>query len=636
MYGWAGQQLKVYLTEGKIVKEETPEWLRREYLGGMGFNTKVFWDEIKLGIDPLSPENVFIVSGNLLSGTLAPTGARWTVTAKAPLTGIWGDGSGGGDFGARLRFAGYDQVICYGRSPTPVYLWIDDDRVELRDASHLWGKTTWDTHDLLTEELDDKRISELTIGPAGENLVRITKVFNDKARAAGKGGMGAVMGSKNLKAVVVRGTGSIKIANPEEFYNIARRAYEKHLASPGRQRAMTTGTMSLIRRFSQPEERSLVTRNAQSGYFEGWEKVTAEVFRTQYATRHRGCFGCPTACTALWEVKEGKYSSYGYSNQFGTTYPFTCRLDNDNLEATLKLGTMCDQLGLDTHSTGCTISFAMEAWEKGCLTSKDTDGLDLSWGNIDAVIELVPKIAYREGFGNVLAEGSARAAKIIGRGSENCLVETKGLETSAYWPGVNWNKAVRGLAYATAPIGSSLHRGVGGRIRPVDSPRLLKSLGKELAERASVDTYEGQGAVLAVENDWSTVANCLGCTSLTGHDSAGDIEDNLARLVSSLTGVEIDGDGLMKVGERIFNIEKVFNLLEGIRRKDDTLSDRFFVEKTTEEGTSGLNRAKFEAMLDEYYQFRGWDKEGFPTEEKLAELNLSDVAERLRSLRTTG
>ena len=638
MYGWAGQRLKVYLTEGKIVKEETPERLRKEYLGGRGFNSRTLFDEVTPGIDPLSPENVFLVAPNLLAGTIAPCGARWTVTSKAPLTGILGDGNGGGHFAARLRLAGYDQVICYGRSPMPVYLWIDDDRVELRDASHLWGKTTWETHDLLAEELGDKGISELTIGPAGENLVRITKVYNDKARAGGKCGMGAVMGSKNLKAVVVRGTGSIKPAKPEEFYNAARHAYEKLRDSPSKQRSREVGTLGVLRYAS--ERRSLVTRNAQSGYFEGWEKVAWEAFEEQYAVRHKGCFGCPIACTHVYEVKEGKHGTRGYANEYGTTYPFTSKIGNDNLAATLKTTTICDQLGLDTHSTGSAISFAMEAWQRGILTAEDTDGLDLSWGNMDAVIELLPKIAYREGFGDVLAEGTQRASKLIGRGSEICLVNIKGLECSCLAPG---NLPVRMFAFAVSPIGGSHHRGSGARTTPMEWPRMVKALGNELAERASAAgptyegqrrNFEGQGPVLAVDNNWVALVDSLTCSRLVGTTPQDVDENDYARLVSTLTGVEIDGDDLVKVGERIFTVEKAFNLREGMRRKDDTLPERFFVEKTTPEGTPGINRAKFEAALDEYYMFRGWNQESFPTEEKLAELNLSDVAEQLRSLRT--
>ncbi|MFC2059667.1 aldehyde ferredoxin oxidoreductase C-terminal domain-containing protein, partial [Chloroflexota bacterium] len=488
-------------------------------------------------------------------------------------------------------------------------------------------------------------ISELTIGPAGENLVRIAKVFNDKARAGGKNGLGAVMGSKNLKAIVVRGTGSIKIANPEEFYMTAKHAYEKLRDSTPLQRSSELGTIRLIR--LRTEARSLTTRNAQSGYFEGWEKVTSEAFGSQYAVRRRGCFGCPAPCTRTFEVKEGKYSTHGYANEYGTTYPFTSKIGSDNLAAALKIGTMCDQLGLDTHATGGTISFAMEAWQRGLLSAKDTDGIDLSWGNVDSVIELVPKIAYREGFGNILAEGSHGASKQI-KGSEICLVEVKGAECSSFYPGPG-TSVVRALAFATAPIGGSLHRGAslhrtyaGGNVPEaadymLEIPILVKAMGEEMAKRASKrGSYDGGGIVLAIENDCNAAVNCLTCIMLGGLSPAMLGMDELARLVSTLTGVEIDGDGLVKVGERIFNIEKVFNLREGLRRKDDTLPERFFVEKTMPEGTSGVNRAQFEDMLDEYYKFRGWDHEGFPTEEKLAELNLSDIAEQLRGLRVTG
>ncbi|MFC1816344.1 aldehyde ferredoxin oxidoreductase family protein [Thermodesulfobacteriota bacterium] len=632
MYGWAGQRIKVYLTEGEIVREETPEWLRKEYVGGRGFNSRTLFDEVRPGIDPLSPENVFIVGTGPLAGTLAPCGARWTVTAKAPLTDIFADGNGGGHFAAELKFAGYDQIIFYGRSPKPVYLWINNDRVELRDAYHLWGNTTYDTYNLLLKELGDREIHELTIGPAGENQVRFAKVYHNKARAGGKCGMGAVMGSKNLKAVVVRGTGSVKIAKPEEFYNAAKHAQKKLLASPFQRVLKEQGTLYLVRAASG--KKSLTTRNSQSGYFEGWEKVSSEAFEAQYAVRHTGCFACPTSDTHVYRVKEGPYATYGYAPEYGTTYPFTSKIGSDNLAAALQLCTICDQLGIDTHSCGGTISFAMEAWQRGLISAKDTDGLDLRWGNIDAVIQLVRKIAYREGIGNLLAEGSRRASKEI-KGSEVCLAETKGLECSSYYPGVDENKG-RALAFATAPIGGSLHRGSSRARAPVElSPRVMKILGEELGKRAANHrAYEGKGVVVAVDNDFNAALNSVeSCYHLSGGQGKGLDEYDLGWLVSAATGFEIDGDGLMKVGERVFNVEKAFNLREGMRRKDDTLSEQFFVEKVGPDGTTGINRAKFEAMLDEYYEVRGWDREGFPTEEKLRELNLSDIAEQLRDLR---
>jgi aldehyde:ferredoxin oxidoreductase len=634
MYGWAGQRLKVYLTEGKIIKEETPEWLRREYIGGRGINSRTLFDEVRPGTDPLGPDNVLAVGVGPFAGTLAPGGSRWTVTAKAPLTGIFGDGNGGGHFAGELKFAGYDQIIFYGRSPRPVYLWISDDRVELRDASHLWGKTTWDTYDMLIEELGDRGICDLNIGPAGENQVRFAKVFTGKARTGGKCGMGAVMGSKNLKALAVRGTGSVKIARPEEFYRAATEARQKLLAAPYLKVLKEQGTLFITRAVSLVK--SLTTRNSQSGYFEEWEKLSWEAFNDQYALRQSGCLGCPISDQHVYCVPEGPYATYGYAPEYGTTYPFTSKLGCDNLAASLKLCTICDQLGIDTHSCGGTISFAMEAWERGLLSAKDTDGLDLSWGNADAVIQLVKKIASREGFGNILAEGSKRASREI-PGSEVCLVETKGLECSSYYPGVHENKGAA-LAFATAPIGGSLHRGTNrGRVPGQLSPRVKKILGEEATKgAANHQSYEGKGVAVAIDNDFYAAYNSLeSCLHLCGHSKGLD-EHDLARLFSTLTGLEMDGDGLMKVGERIFNVEKAFNLREGMRRKDDTLPERFFVEHVGPSGTTGINREKFEAMLDEYYLIKGWDREGFPTEAKLRELNLTDIADQLRDLRGEG
>jgi len=623
MFGWSGKRLKVYLTEGRIIKEPLPEELRLDYLGGRGFNSKTLFDEVRPGIDPLGSENVLIVGTGPLVGTLAPCAARWTVTAKAPLTGIFGDGNGGGDFAAELKFAGYDQIIFYGRSPQPVYLWINDDQVELRDASNLWGRTTWETHSRLVEELRDNEIRELCIGPAGENLVRFAKVIANTTRAGGKCGMGAVMGSKNLKAVAVRGTNSVRIAKPEEFYRASMNAYHKITASPFQQKTyMTEGTLFLVH--SSSMRRGIPTRNSQAGYFEGWEKLTSGAFESQYAVKHSACFACPIACSHYYQVKEAPYNTHGCSNQYGTLYPFTFKCGSDNLAASLLLTTMCDQLGIDTHTCGATISFAMEAWERGLLTASETDGLELNWGNIDTVIELAHKIAYRQGFGDLLAEGPTRASEQI-KGSEVCLVETKGMCPSSYYPGEGVSK-LSALAYATAPIGGSIHRG--GIHGWQGHPRVRKVLG-EPAVKLLHDprVYEGQAVVLALENDFVAAYNSIEICQMPCHNTL--YEDDLAWLVSTATGIELDGDSLMKVGERVFNVERAFNVREGIRRKDDTLPERFFFEEATPRGIKGLDRDKFQMMLDEYYRFRGWDGQGTPTKKKLDELNLSYIAEQI-------
>jgi aldehyde:ferredoxin oxidoreductase len=627
MHGWAGQRLKVYLTEGKIVKEPLSGELRLNYLGGRGLNSKTLFDELKPGIDPLSPDNIFMVGVGPLNGTAAPTSSRWTVTAKSPLTGGLGDGNGGGDFATELKFAGYDQVIFYGRSPKPVYLWINNDHVELRDASFLWGKTNGETNKLLWEERGDREVRVLSIGPAGENLVGLAKVFSNITRCGGKGGIGAVMGSKNLKAVAVRGTGSVKIAKPAEFFQTVKHLYEKLMALPGQQVFRETGTMSTIRVSSIG--RCLSTRNAQSGYFEGWEKLTSEAFHSQFGSKHRGCAACPISCAHYYWVNEGPYATRGESNEFGTTYPFGSKCGIDNFAAILKMGTICDQLGLDTHSTGAIVCFAMHCWQEGLLTAKDTDNIDLSWGNADAVIQLLPKIAYRQGFGNLLADGALRASMQI-KGSEACLRTVKGMEVSALYPGPS-NNVVGALGYATATRGADHNRGVGKDA--ISLPRLKEILGSEAVDRLTREPHsiEGKGVLLAVDQDYHAFINSMEvCKRLAQGKRGGGIHDDfLAQLVSTATGVEMSGDDLMKAGERITNVEKAFNIREGMGRKDDTLPKSFFVEEETPWGTTGINEAKFQAMLDEYYQFRGWDREGIPTKQKLEELGLGYMAEQI-------
>ena len=634
MYGWAGQRLRVYLNEGRIVKEPLSEEVRLNYLGGRGLNSKVLFDELKPGIDPLSPDNIFCVAAGPLNGTAALGSSRWTVSAKSAVAfpGGLGDGNGGGDFTTELKFAGYDQVIVYGRSPKPVYLWINDDHVELRDASHLWGKTNTETNKLLWEELGDREVRVLSIGPAGENLVRMTKVFSNITRSGGKGGIGAVMGSKNFKAIAVRGTGSVKIGKPSEFFQIVKDSYAIKMTSPRTLKSMETGTLSTLR--GAAIVGALSTRNAQSGYFEGWEKLTSEAFHEAgYQVKHRGCSACPVSCSHYYRVKEGPYACHGESNEYGTTYPLGPKCGIDNLAAILKMGTMCDQLGLDTHSTGAVVCFAMHCWQEGLLTLKDTDGIDLSWGNADAVIELLPKIANREGFGNILAEGSFRASAEI-KGSEVCLKVIKGQEVSAYYPGPA-NNVAQGLAYATATRGADHLRGGVSPNRKLGTPHLEENLGsREAVVRLTRDprSIEGKGAYLALDQNFRGFINSLElCTSLAnGMDDDPELNlVKLAQLVSTATGVEMSGDDLMKIGERISNLEKAFNIREGMSRKDDILPKPFLVEGEGPKGPIGLDEGKFQTMLDEYYQFRGWDQEGIPTRKKLEELGLSDIAEQI-------
>jgi len=629
MFGWAGKRLKIYLTEGRIVQEPLSEDLRLNFLGGRGLNSKLLFDELGPEVDPLGPDNISMLAVGPLNGTLAPASSRWTVSAKSPATGGLGDGNGGGDAATELKFAGYDQITFYGRSPKPVYLWIHNDQVELRDASHLWGKTTGETHQQLVKELGNREIREFCIGPAGENLVRFAKLFANVTRCGGKGGMGAVWGSKNLKAVAIRGTGSVKIARPQEFYSSARRAYEKLRDSLACQVRGREGTLQQMRLRSLLH--SLPTRNQQEGYFEGWEKLTTEAFEAQFAVKHKGCSACPISCSHYYRVGEGPYTTHGESNEYGTTYPFGPKCGIDDLAAILHMTTLCDQLGLDTHSCGATISFAMECWQRGLLTAQDTGNIDLSWGNADAVIQLLPMIAYRQGFGDLLAEGSQIASHKI-KGSEICLKTVKGLELSALYPGSGAN-TIEALAYATATRGPDHLRG--GICRySTGLPRLREALGSEEAvQRLNVPrSYEGKGVFLALDQDFCAFFNSLNvCDFVIGAGQGRGClnPDELAELFSTATGVAMTGDDFLKIGERICNVERAFNVREGMRRKDDTLPRAFFVEGESPWGPTGVNEAKFQEMLDEYYNFRGWDQEGIPTRRKLLELGLGDMAKQI-------
>ncbi len=629
MYGWAGQRLKVYLTEGKVVKEPLPDDLRLNYLGGRGFNSKTLFDELRPGIDPLGPENIFMVAVGPLNGTAAPSSARWTVTAKSTVTGGIGDGNGGGDFGTELKFAGFDQVVFYGRSPKPVYLWVHDGSAELRDACHLWGKTTGETDSLIKKDLRDRDVRVLCIGPAGENLVRFGKVFSNITRAGGKGGTGAVMGSKNLKAVAVRGTGPVRIARPKEFLQAARHYTDKLRSSPYLKMLSEEGTMHLIRDLAAWHV--LPTRNSRTGDFEGWENLSSQAFEAQFAVKHKGCSGCPISCSHYYRVPSGPYATHGESNEYGTTYPLGSKCGIDNLAAVLKMGTMCDQLGMDTHSCGGTICFAMDCWSRGLLRPQDTGGIDLSWGNIDSVMKLLPMIAYRQGFGNILAEGSFRASKRI-EGSEVCRHTTKGMEVSALYIGPSTN-ITSALGYAVATRGADHLRGTLPAISSADH-RLTEALGgAEAVRRVFTEPRDitNKAAYLALNEDFFAFVNTLEiCTHLIGETrrqglSSGD----MAELFSTCTGVDMTGDELIKTGERIHNVEKAFNLREGLGRKDDTLPESCFVEEETPWGTKGLSEAKFQDALNDYYRFRGWNHEGIPTRQKLEELGIGYIAPQI-------
>ncbi|MCP4751949.1 MAG: aldehyde ferredoxin oxidoreductase family protein [Proteobacteria bacterium] len=625
MKGWIGKRLRVYLTEGKIVKEDIPEEELHRYVGGLGLGANVLFNEVKPGIDPLGSENVFIIGAGPFSGTCLPCSGRWTITTKSPQTGGYGDGSIGGDFGAELKFAGLDQIVIYGRSPKPVYLWINDDTIELREASHLWGKDTWETHHALAEELGDPEVKSAVIGPAGENLVRTALIVTGLCRTAGRGGLGAVLGSKNMKAVVVRGRGSVEVADVDAFDRVRRLFYKKIKESHHINNFKDKGTL-WITRSSAPG--FLVTRNGQSGFFEHWENFTSSTYRAKFATKKEACFACAIACGSHYVVKDGPYASTGKSPEFGAIAKYMSAIDNENLEAALYALTLCNKMGLDAISAGSVIGFAMEAWEKGLITAEDTDQLDLSWGNVDAAIELTRKIAHRDGFGNVLADGSRMAAERI-EGSKDYLCEVKGMEWISSYPGVGAEKG-RMLALATSTRGADHLKGFMAELNGL--PLTTAAVGADKADILwNPDHHEGRGTLLALENRFRAATDSLGmCWFSSEVQILGDLgPEDLARGVSAVTGLDMDEEAFMRMGERAHNLQKAFNVREGIVRKDDTIPKRFLVKDADKKGIPGVDPARFREMLDEYYEFSGWDMNGRPTRSKLDQLDLGFVADRL-------
>ncbi len=453
--GWAGTILNIDLTASKIEREPLSPAFARKYLGASGFNSARLFELVKPEVDALSPENVLMFGVGALTGTLAPGSARLTVTAKSPLTDIFGDSNMGGHWSTELKFAGYDQLVFFGKADHPVYLWIDDDKVELRDASHLWGKSTWDTARLIKEEIGDPFIQVVCIGPAGENLVRFACIICPTKRAAGRSGMGTVMGSKNLKAIAVRGSTDVAIAQPDEFLKTCKQITEMVIDSyPHYQIFHEYGTPGLLDPFATSG--IISARNYQRNTFPNWEALSGKTLKRDFYRSMRACAACQIACGPFHSVKSGEFAGiYGEGPEYSLTeHGFNWEIDN--LPAILKVNELCNQYGFDYMSGAFMISWAMECYEKGILTKDDFDGTPLSFGDYKAIVEIIPRIARREGFGNILAEGEKRAPKLVGRGSEKYMYHVKGQSPILEDPRAHKGF---GLQHLTGSRGADHHKG---------------------------------------------------------------------------------------------------------------------------------------------------------------------------------
>ena len=614
--GYMGKILRIDLTHHRYIVDELPERYCEHYLGGNGFAARLLYDELRPHVDPLSPENLLLFATGPIGATMVPMSTKFCIATKSALSGGWLDSLCSGRFGTALKFAGYDLLVISGRSETPVYVFVDDDQIHFREAAHLWGVNALEVQNRLRTELGDPAVAVASIGPAGEHLVKYACIMADQ-RGAGGGGAGAVMGSKNLKALVARGTKSVTVADPRGVVEFAARMKELSKKHPAAKVVSTLGTTVMVSMLQKLG--GLPTRNWQGGIFEGVKEINGEALRDKYSKGNVACFACYTPCGNYDVVDEGQYKgamTIGPETQ--GMVAFGSLVGNSRLDALIRADGLSDELGLGEISSGASIAFAMECFERGLLTTADTDGLELRFGNHEAMIEMLRKIAYREGFGDILAEGVKRASEIIGRGTEYYAMHVKGQEMSALPPRVLKTQAI---GFAVTHKG-----GMHTDIRPI-------------AETAGVvdnRTIEGKGRFAKELSDWTAVANslifCLSAERLFAFTLSPPVLD----MIRITTGMDLSMEEVVAIGDRVMNVERAFNLREGFRRKDDTLPKRILSEPIPEGPAEGMRVtvADLDVMLDEYYDARGWDRDSIPRSEQLQALSQQDLDADLDPIRT--
>ena len=601
MYGWTGTILRVNLTTGVISKEPTNQENARNYIGARGLGTKLLYDEVDPKVDPLSPENKLIFAPGPLTGTFAPSSGRYNVVTKGPMTGAIAASNSGGSFGPELKFAGYDMVIIEGKASKPVYLWINDDQVEIRDAGKIWGKEVPDTTDMIRLETDeDAKVA--CIGPAGENQVLFACIMNEMHRAAGRGGTGAVMGSKNLKAVAVVGNHPIAVSDPKAFEAAVMVARAKIQANPvGGSGLKTYGTDILVNILN--EVGALPANNFQDGHSPTADKIGGESLSKNVLVRPKACFSCIISCGRVSKVNNPKYAGEGEGPEYESAWSFGTDCGIDDLDAITKANFICNELGMDTITMGSTIACAMDLFNDKIITEKDTGGIAIRFGDAETMVKLVSMTANREGFGNHLAEGSYRLAARYGHLEYSMTVKKQ--EMSAYDP-----RGVQGIGlnFATSNCGAAHVRGY--TIAP-----------EVLGQPVKVDqhTTKGKPALVKTFQDLTAALDSSGACLFT---TFGIGADDLAALLSSCTGIACSTEDFMEIGERIWNLERLWNLKAGFTKADDTLPERI-LKDPIQTGPSKGEVSHLEVMLPEYYELRGWDKEGVPTETKLQDLALA-------------
>jgi len=636
--GYAGRILRVDLSEEKVETCGLSKDLLRDYIGGRCINTKILYDEVPPHVDPFDSENRVVVGAGPLAGTIAPSTGRFNVTTKSGITGIFGDSNSGGHWAPELKYAGFDHIVIWGKAEKPLYLWISDGQAELRDASRLWGKDTWETTEAIQKELGDPEIQVLCIGPAGENLVRYACLINNLSRAPGRGGAGAVLGAKKLKAIAVRGTMGLQISDPDTFIQTVQRLFSKIKDHPGAQRRSIYGTPMLTKMTS--EKGFLGAKNFQVPQDSILaDALCAERFMADYSLKNKACFNCPIHCGHYYTVKEGPFKgTCGEGIEYDAVLDLGVKANIQDFPAILKMNELSNRYGIDYDSLGGIVSWAMECFERGVLTLKETGGLDLSFGNYQSFIQLIHEIAHRRGLGDLLAENMPTVVNQVGKGSEEWACHIKGLSLITELR-MGYGYA---LAHGISNIGAHHLRGT-----PMAEHDEKRMLPEEEAERLFGDRYaqlpdrvKGKGAFVRWNELSHTIADAVGiCKFATSPYAGKDLttHEDLAQLLTALTGEAFTPQDLETAGERSVTLERCFNAREGLDRSQDTLPPRMW-EPVKEGPLKGfaIQKDVWEALLDEYYHAHGWGEDGLPTRQALEGLGLGRVADELEGLRCLG
>ncbi len=613
--GYTGKLLRVNLTSGKVKEEPLKEEWAEKYLGGAGIASRILYDELQPGIDPLGPKNKTLIMTGPVNGTIIPTASRVGAYCKSPLTGSFFHGTAGGHIGAELKYAGWDGIIIEGRASVPVYLWIDDDLVEIREASHLWGMHSYEVQEKLKEELGLDEVHVASIGPAGELLNRFACITFG-ARVTGRGGTGAVWGSKKLKAVAVRGTGSVDVPDITKFKHFADELLKVFRNHPATSKILPTyGTPVLVN--ANNALGIFGSYNWQEELFENAEGLSGETMRETIVAKDKACFACPVRSSKLCVIKSERDGNYVVEGpEYENIYSLGSCCGIGSIKTVAIAERICDNYGMDAIEAGVAIAFSMECFEKGILTLEDTEGMELRFGDEEAMLTMLHKIGKREGLGDLLAEGVKRVSEKLGHGSEDFAMHTKGMTVAGHsargMPGF-------GLGYATGPRGGSHHDG-----RPTG-----ERTGLVLRE-----TFEGKAEYTARINHFSIYTDsmivCHLAESIWG---PLDISEWCVKSLNVATGMQSSLEDAKKTAERIWNMMRAFMVREGFRRKDDKLPKRFMEEPIPKGPSKGMvfSRENLDKLLDEYYGFRGWDlKTGIPTPERLTSLDLEDVAQDMK------